>query len=111
MADEYALTITRGNPVAETFLFVDGTEDGPPTDITGRTYRAQLRHRSTSTDYVAAVVTVDDPDEGRIVVHLSDTQTAAITWPVGRMGLEETIDGVPVEILTVTVLVEGDYVR
>lgn len=62
----------RGDTVAVPFTI---NEAGDPADITGRTYRAQLRRTASTTADVPFDVDVVDPDAGQLVIRLSSDVT------------------------------------
>lgn len=80
----------RGDTVAEQVTIEEG---GVAANITGRTYRAQLRKTVGGEVFVAFTVDITNPAGGVLVMRLTDTQTEPLS---GRYywDLEQTAGGV-----------------
>ncbi len=104
------LTITRGD--TET-LVVTITSDGTtPINITGRTYRAQVRSQADSTTIKASFTcTVTDGANGQVTAVLSATDSATLSAGVYFWDFEETASGTVSTILSGTVTVTADVTR
>lgn len=104
------LTLTRGD--TETLL-VTITQDGSsPVDITGRTYRAQIRSTQDSTTIKGSFTcTVTGGTSGQVTCVLSATSSAAISAGVYFWDLEENASGVVSTILSGNVTVLADVTR
>lgn len=53
--------------------------DGLVFDLTGYTARGQIRKAYASTTYTALTVTINNPEDGEIVLALTAAQTAALS--------------------------------
>ena len=103
------LTITRGD--TET-LVVNIKADGNVVDITGRTYRAQIRSNQDSTIIKASFTcTVTYGTSGQVTCVLSATSSAALSAGLYYWDLEENASGVISTILSVNVTVLADVTR
>ena len=53
--------------------------DGTPLNISGNTFRGQIRRRASSEDILATFTcTITDPSGGKLSIDLTDAQTSAI---------------------------------
>jgi hypothetical protein len=104
------LTITRGD--TET-LVVTITSDGETAiNITGRTYRAQIRSSQDSTTIKASFTcTVTSAVNGQVTCVLSATDSATLPVGIAYWDLEETASGVVTTILSGNVTVLADVTR
>ena len=107
---ETNIVITRGDT---TTLSITITSNGTsPIDITGRTYKAQVR---SNTEDVSAEVafscTLTTPLSGIITCVLSATQTATLEPGNHTWDLEEDASGVISTILSGTFTVLADVTR
>lgn len=103
------LTITRGD--TET-LVVNITSDGAVIDITGRTYRAQIRSTQDSTTIKASFTcTVTNGPNGQVTCILSATSSATLPAGLYFWDLEENASGVVSTILSGNVTVLADVTR
>lgn len=104
------LTITRGD--TET-LVVTITSDGTtPINITGRTYRAQIRASQDSTTIKASFTcTVSNGAAGQVTCTLSATDSATLPVGIAYWDLEENASGVVSTILSGNVTVIADVTR
>ena len=104
------LIITRGD--TETFVITIKAEDDSVVDITGRTYRAQIRSKKDSTTISATFTcTVAFPTTGQITCVLSATTTAALTPGLYYWDFEENASGIVTTILSGEVTVLADVTR
>ena len=104
------LTITRGD--TET-LVVTVTSDGTTAiNITGRTYRAQIRSSQDSTTIKASFTcTVTNGAAGQVTCTLSATDSAQLGAGLYFWDLEENASGVVSTILAGNVTVLADVTR
>lgn len=104
------LTITRGD--TET-LVVTITSDGTtPINITGRTYRAQIRASQDSTTIKASFsCSVTNGAAGQVTCTLSATDSATLPVGIAYWDLEENASGVISTILSGNVTVIADVTR
>lgn len=104
------LTITRGD--TET-LVVTITSDGTtPINITGRTYRAQIRSAQDATTIKASFTcVVTDAANGQVTATLSATNSAALSSGIYYWDFEENASGVVSTILAGNVTVIADVTR
>lgn len=79
----------RGDTVAEPVTILEG---GVPADITGRTYRAQLR-RYDDPDPIDFTIDITAPTAGQIVLRLDDAQSALLDGTY-QWDLEQNAGGV-----------------
>lgn len=104
------LTITRGD--TETIVVTITSDGSTPINVTGRTYRAQIRSSQDSTTIKASFTcVVTSGANGEVTCTLSATDSA--TLPVGNAywDLEENASGVITTILSGTVTVLADVTR
>lgn len=105
------LTITRGD--TETLVInLTSDDDGTPINITGRTYRAQIRQSQDSTTIKASFTCVlSNAASGQVTCTLAAADSA--TLPVGKAywDLEENASGVITTILSGNVTVTADVTR
>jgi hypothetical protein len=103
------LIITRGD--TET-LVVNIATDGAAINITGRTYRAQIRSTQDSTTIKASFTcTVTDGANGQVTCVLSAADSADLTPGLHYWDLEENASGVISTILAGNVTVLADVTR
>lgn len=76
MATVSNLAIDQGTTFSATILVADPT--GSARDLSGYTGRAQLRRSYYTNSNTAFTVEINNPDEGEIVLLLTDTQTSAL---------------------------------
>lgn len=104
------LILTRGD--TETLVVTIQGDNGSPINITGRTYRAQVRSSQDSTTIKASFTcTVTSGANGQVTCVLSATDSA--TLPSGQYywDLEENASGVVSTILAGNVTVFADVTR
>jgi hypothetical protein len=104
------LVITRGD--TETLVVTIEDDNGSAINITGRTYRSQIRSSQDSTTIKASLTcTVTSGANGQVTCVLSATDSA--TLPSGQYfwDLEETASGVVSTILSGNVTVLADVTR
>lgn len=108
---EQDLILTRGD--TETLVVTITSDDaGTPINITGRTYRAQIRSAQDSTTIKASFTcTVTAGASGQVTCVLSAADCA--TLPSGQYfwDLEENASGVVTTILSGNVTVTADVTR
>lgn len=104
------LTITRGD--TETILVSIVDDNGAAINITGRTYRAQIRSSQESTTIKASFTCVVTSGAGGVVTCTLAAADCA-TLPAGRYywDLEENASGVVSTILAGDVTVQADVTR
>lgn len=107
---ETNIVITRGDT---TTLSITITSNGTtPIDITGRTYRAQVRSNTEDTSYeLAFTCTLTTPASGVLTCVLSAAQTATLEPGNHTWDLEENASGVVSTILSGTFTVLADVTR
>lgn len=105
------LIITRGD--TETLVVTITSDDsGTPINITGRTYRAQIRSSQDSTTVKASFTcTVTNGAAGQVTCVLSATDSATLPVGIAFWDLEETASGVVTTILSGNVTVTADVTR
>jgi hypothetical protein len=104
------LTITRGD--TETLVVTITTDGSTAVDITGRTYRAQIRSQQDSTTIKASFTcTVTGAASGQVTCVLSATNSATLSAGLYFWDLEETASGVVSTILSGNVTVLADVTR
>lgn len=104
------LTITRGD--TETLVVTITTDGSTPVNITGRTYRAQIRQKKDSTSIAASFTcTVSNGSSGQLTCTLSATLSSALAAGLYFWDLEETASGVVSTILAGDVTVLADVTR
>ena len=90
------LKYKRGDEVGELFTLLgppDGNGDREPIDITGNTYRAQMRRSASSSAYVSLTVDVVNPTGGQFVLRLDSSVTATLSGNY-EWDLEQNAGGV-----------------
>lgn len=97
----------RGDVVAFSLIL---NEDGDVADITGRTYRAQIRRKPAAAVSATPDVTVTDGPGGTLTVVLDEDASRALS---GRYAwdLEQTVGGQRRTILAGTWAVDDDVTR
>jgi hypothetical protein len=104
------LTITRGD--TETLVVTITADGSTPVDITGRTYRAQIRTQQDSTTVKAAFTcTVTGGASGQVTCILSATTSSTLSAGLYFWDLEENASGVVSTILSGNVTVLADVTR
>ena len=104
------LTITRGD--TETLVVTIEDDAGSAINITGRTYRAQIRSSQDSTTIKASFTcTVTSGANGQVTCVLSATDSATLSSGQYFWDLEETASGVVSTILSGNVTVLADVTR
>lgn len=104
------LTITRGD--TETIVANLTTEDGTAINITGRTYRAQIRNtQDASVINASFTCTVTNGSEGQVTCVLSATDSALLKPGLSFWDLEENASGIVSTVLAGSVTVLADVSR
>lgn len=104
------LTITRGD--TETLVVTITSDGSTPVNITGRTYRAQIRSSQDSTTIKASFTcTVTSGANGQVTCVLSAADSATLPVGIAFWDLEETASGVVSTILAGNVTVLADVTR
>lgn len=105
------LTITRGD--TETLVVTITSDDnGTPINITGRTYRAQIRSSQDATTVKASFTcVVTNGAAGQVTCTLSAADSATLPVGIAFWDLEENASGVISTILSGTVTVLADVTR
>lgn len=104
------LTITRGD--TETIVVTITSDGTTPINITGRTYRAQIRSSQDATTVKASFTcTVTDAANGQVTATLSATNSATLASGIYYWDLEENASGVISTILAGNVTVLADVTR
>ena len=105
------LTITRGD--TETLIVTITTDGSNAVDITGRTYRAQVRSQQDSTTIKASFTCTlsATPTDGIVTCVLSATSSAALSAGLYFWDLEETASGTVSTILAGNITVLADVTR
>ena len=104
------LTIVRGD--TETLVVTMTTDGSTPINITGRTYRAQIRQSQDSTTIKASFTcTVTDAANGVVTCVLAATDSATLPVGLGFWDLEENASGVITTVMSGTVTVLADVTR
>ena len=104
------LTLTRGD--TETLVVTITTDGSTPVNITGRTYRAQIRSTQDSTTIKASFTcTVTGGSSGQVTCTLSSTSSSALSAGLYFWDLEENASGVISTILSGNVTVLADVTR
>lgn len=104
------LTITRGD--TETLVVTITTDGSTAVNITGRTYKAQIRTQQDSTTIKASFTcTVTNGAAGQVTCVLSATDSATLTAGLYFWDLEENASGVVSTILSGNVTVLADVTR
>lgn len=94
----------RGDTVAEPVQILEG---GVAADITGRTYRAQLRRYDDDPAPIDFTVDIIAPTVGQLVLRLDDTQSALLDGTY-QWDLEQNAGGVIRTLLGGTWLFDPD---
>lgn len=103
-------SITRGD--TETVIVNITTDGSTPIDITGRTYRAQLRATKDSGSISASFAcTITDALDGQVTCVLSAASTATLAAGTYYWDFEENNNGVVTTIIAGTVNVLADVTR
>ena len=104
------LTITRGD--TETLVVTITTDGSTAVDITGRTYRAQIRSQQDSTTIKASFTcAVTNGAAGQVTCTLTATSSSALSAGLYFWDLEENASGVISTILSGNVTVLADVTR
>jgi hypothetical protein len=104
------LTITRGD--TETLVVTITTDGSTAVDITGRTYRAQVRSQQDSTTIKASFTcAVTNGAAGQVTCTLTATSSSALSAGLYFWDLEENASGVISTILSGNVTVLADVTR
>lgn len=104
------LTITRGD--TETLVVTMTTDDTTPINITGRTYRAQIRSSQDSTTIKASFTcAVSNGAAGQVTCTLSAADSATLPVGIAFWDLEENASGVITTVMSGTVTVLADVTR
>lgn len=105
------LYITRGD--TETLVVTLTSDDaGTPINITGRTYKAQIRSSQDSRTIKASFTcVVSNGAAGQVTCTLSSTDSAALPIGLSYWDLQENAFGVISTILSGTVTVLADVTR
>jgi hypothetical protein len=104
------LTLTRGD--TETLVVTITTDGSTAVDITGRTYRAQIRSQQDSTTIKASFTcAVTSGASGQVTCTLSSTSSSALSAGLYFWDLEENASGVISTILSGNVTVLADVTR
>lgn len=104
------LILTRGD--TETLVVTITADGSTPVDITGRTYRAQIRSTQDSTTIKASFTcTVPNGTDGQVSCVLSATSSAALSAGLYFWDLEENASGIISTILAGNVTVIADVTR
>jgi hypothetical protein len=104
------LILTRGD--TETLVVTITTDGSTAVNITGRTYKAQIRSTQDSTTIKASFTcTVTGAASGQVTCVLSATSSAALSAGLYFWDLEENASGVISTILAGNVTVLADVTR
>lgn len=104
------LTIVRGD--TETIVATMTTDGSTPINITGRTYRAQIRSAQDSTTIKASFsCTVTNGAAGVVTCTLAAADSATLPVGVAYWDLEENASGVITTVMSGTVQVLADVTR
>jgi hypothetical protein len=104
------LTITRGD--TETLVVTITTDGSAPVDITGRTYRSQIRSQQDSTTIKASFTCVVTSGAlGQVTCTLPPTSSSTLSAGLYFWDLEENASGVISTILAGNVTVLADVTR
>jgi hypothetical protein len=104
------LILTRGD--TETLVVTITTDGSTAVDITGRTYKAQIRSTQDSTTIKASFTcVVTSGGSGQVTCTLSATSSAALSAGLYFWDLEENASGVISTILSGNVTVLADVTR
>ena len=104
------LSMTRGD--TETVVITMADSAGAPINITGRTYRAQIRATKDSAAISASFsCSVTAPANGEVTCTILPAVTSTLAVGISYWDLEETSSGVVSTILAGTVNVLADVTR
>lgn len=104
------LTIVRGD--TETLVVTMTTDGTTAVNITGRTYRAQIRSSQDATTVKASFTcTVTNGAAGQVTCVLSATDSATLPVGIAYWDLEENASGTVSTVLSGTVTVLADVTR
>lgn len=104
------LTITRGD--TETLVVTLTSDGSTPINITGRTYRAQVRSSQDSTTVKASFTcVVTNGSAGQITCTMTAADSALLPSGIYYWDLEENASGVISTLLAGTVTVFADVTR
>jgi hypothetical protein len=104
------LIITRGD--TETIVVTIQNDAGTAINITGRTYRAQIRSTQDSTTIKASFTcTVTSGASGQVTCVLAAADSATLTPGLAYWDLEENASGIISTILAGSVTVLADVTR
>jgi len=105
------LNITRGD--TETLVITITSDDtGTPIDVSGRTYRAQIRSSQDSRTVKASFVcVVSDGAAGQVTCTLSAADSSTLSSGQYFWDFEENASGVITTILSGSVTVTADVTR
>jgi hypothetical protein len=104
------LILTRGD--TETLVVTITTDGSTAVDITGRTYKAQIRSTQDSTTIKASFTcVVTSGASGQVTCTLTATSSAALSAGLYFWDLEENASGVISTILSGNVTVLADVTR
>lgn len=104
------LTITRGDTETLVVTITDG--NSTPIDVTGRTYRAQIRSQQDSTTIKASFVcVVTDGAAGKVTCTLSSINSASLSAGLYFWDFEENASEVISTIISGNVTVLADVTR
>lgn len=104
------LTITRGD--TETLVVTITTDGSTPVNITGRTYKAQIRTQQDATTIKASFTcVVTGGSSGQVTCTLSAADSATLSAGLYFWDLEENASGVISTILSGNVTVLADVTR
>ena len=104
------LTLVRGD--TETLVVTMTTDGTTPINLSGRTYRAQIRQAQDSRTIKASFTcTVTDASNGVITCVLSAADSATLPVGLGFWDLEENASGVITTVMSGTVTVLADVTR
>ena len=104
------LTITRGD--TETLVVTITTDGSTAVNITGRTYKAQIRSTQDSTTIKASFTcVVTSGASGQVTCTLTATSSSALSAGLYFWDLEENASGVISTILSGNVTVLADVTR
>ena len=104
------LTLTRGD--TETLVITITDDNDTPINVTGRTYRAQIRSSQDSRTVKASFTcVVTNGAAGQITCTLSAADSATLPVGLGYWDFEENASGVISTIISGTVTVLADVTR
>jgi hypothetical protein len=104
------LTLVRGD--TETLVVTMTTDGTTPINLSGRTYRAQIRQAQDSRTIKASFTcTVTNAANGVVTCVLSAVDSATLPVGLGFWDLEENASGVITTVMSGTVTVLADVTR